>query len=80
MSGPTHIPLTRLIKEERSMLVLSRKTGQTIIIGETIKVKIVRVRGGRVQMGIDCPRSIPIDRLELHQKKDALLAREPARI
>jgi len=58
------------------MLVLSRKAGERIIIGDQIEVKIVRVRAGRVQIGIDCPRSISIDRSELLPQKQLALLKE----
>lgn len=60
------------------MLVLSRKKGQTILIGDEIEVKVIRVRGGRVQIGINCPSSIPIDRYELLQQKRAVRSQESA--
>lgn len=47
------------------MLVLTRRTGQSIRIGESIDVRIVRVDGDRVVLGIVAPRSIPIVRAEL---------------
>ncbi|HSG70192.1 MAG TPA: carbon storage regulator [Planctomycetaceae bacterium] len=53
------------------MLVISRKKGETIFIGNEIEVKVIRVRGGRVQIGIDCPKSISVDRYELLQQKRA---------
>jgi carbon storage regulator len=58
------------------MLVLSRKKGERITIGEEIEITIVRVRGGRVQIGIDCPRSISIDRCEVLQQKQESERRE----
>ncbi|MGI6561570.1 MAG: carbon storage regulator [Clostridia bacterium] len=47
------------------MLVLSRKKGQYIIIGENIKVTILDVGEDRVSIGIDAPREINIIRGEL---------------
>ncbi len=47
------------------MLVLARKRGQSIIIGDGIEVKILKVDGGYVSVGIDAPREISINRAEL---------------
>lgn len=47
------------------MLVLSRKIGETISIGENVTVKVVRTQGGRVQIAIDAPREVAIRRGEL---------------
>lgn len=47
------------------MLVLSRKVGEKIIIGETIVVTVVEVDRGKVRIGIEAPREIPVMRPEL---------------
>lgn len=47
------------------MLVLSRKLGQSIEIGEGIVVKIVDVQRGKVRVGIEAPREVPVRRSEL---------------
>ena len=47
------------------MLVLSRKTQQSIRIGESITVTIVRIKGNTVRVGIEAPESIKIMRGEL---------------
>lgn len=47
------------------MLVLSRKPGEAIRIGEDIEVSIIEVRGDTVRIGIDAPRNVPIFRTEL---------------
>ena len=47
------------------MLVLSRKTGEKIQIGENIWIVIVRIGPNTVRIGIECPKSINIVREEL---------------
>lgn len=47
------------------MLVLSRKTGETIQIGDDIFVSVVEVKGGRVRLSIDAPKDVRILREEL---------------
>lgn len=47
------------------MLVLSRKPGEAIRIGDDIEVSIIEVRGDTVRIGIDAPRSVDIFRKEL---------------
>ncbi|MFC1597052.1 carbon storage regulator [Planctomycetota bacterium] len=47
------------------MLVLSRKKNEEILIDGCISVKVVRVRGNTVQIGIEAPQEIPIHRREL---------------
>jgi len=47
------------------MLVLSRKLGEKIVINENIVVTVVDIERGKVRLGIDAPREIPIYRQEL---------------
>jgi carbon storage regulator len=49
------------------MLVLSRKTGERIHIGENITIEIRRVAGNRVTLALDAPRTVRILRGELNQ-------------
>lgn len=49
------------------MLVLSRKPGQSLVIGGAIKVTIVSVEGGVVKVAIEAPKEIPVHRLEVFQ-------------
>jgi carbon storage regulator len=55
------------------MLVLSRKSGQCVVIDNEITVVILKVRGSQVKLGISGPKNIPIHREEVFQKiaKDA---------
>lgn len=47
------------------MLVLTRKAGESILIGDNIRLTLVRVQGNRVRVGIDAPGSVRIVRGEL---------------
>jgi carbon storage regulator len=47
------------------MLVLSRQLGEIIMIGRDIEVKVVGIRGGKVSLGIQAPRQVPVNRLEI---------------
>ena len=48
------------------MLVLSRKAGERIRIGDEITVTVVRITGGGVRIGIEAPDELPVMRDELH--------------
>jgi len=52
------------------MLVLSRKVGERIWIGEDISVTVVRITGGGVRIGIEAPSEMPVVREELKVKLD----------
>ena len=47
------------------MLQLSRKAGETIVIGDDIRVTVMQIAGGAVRVGIEAPRSVPVYREEL---------------
>lgn len=47
------------------MLVLTRKQDETILIGEGIEVRILRIKGNAISVGINAARDIPIRRGEL---------------
>lgn len=53
------------------MLVLTRKSGESIVIGEDVVLTVLEVRGGQVRLGIEAPREVTIHRGEVH---DQLLA------
>lgn len=50
------------------MLVLSRKIGETIVIGEDISITVLSFRGNGVRLGITAPEDVGVDRLEVSDK------------
>ncbi|MFO0533068.1 MAG: carbon storage regulator CsrA [Planctomyces sp.] len=55
------------------MLVLSRQSDETIVIGDNIRVTIVEVRGDKVRIGIEAPRDVSVHRQEIYDasRRDA---------
>lgn len=49
------------------MLILARKTNESIIIGDQIEVSIVDIRGDQVKLGITAPRTVKIYRQEVYR-------------
>jgi carbon storage regulator len=58
-----------------SVLVLTRKSNQSIMIGDDIEVSVLSIMGEKVRIGIQAPRTIPVFRkevyLEIQQEKAA---------
>jgi len=50
------------------MLVLTRKAGEGIVIGDDITIKVVEIKGGGVRIGIDAPKTKKIYRQEVYDR------------
>jgi carbon storage regulator len=50
------------------MLVLSRKTNESIVIGENIVVMVVEIRGDKVRLGIEAPMAVSVHRREVYDQ------------
>src|SRR5262249_39247637 len=58
------------------MLVLTRRPGEQIVIGDNIRVTVVSLGPGRVKIGIEAPANVRVDRQEIHER--IVLEREQA--
>lgn len=50
------------------MLVLSRRAGETIVIGDDIKVTVLNIKGKQIGLGFDAPTHVAVHREEIQQK------------
>ncbi|NJD68690.1 MAG: carbon storage regulator [Candidatus Methylomirabilota bacterium] len=50
------------------MLILTRKTGEAITIGEAIVVSVLEVRGSQVRLGISAPAEVAVHRAEIYER------------
>ena len=65
-------------KEDRvPMLVLSRKVGERILIGDNISVTVVRISGGGVRLGVEAPPEMAVIRQELQERVESERASTP---
>lgn len=50
------------------MLILTRKLGESITIGDEIKIQVLEIKGKQVRLGIDAPKKFSIHREEIYQR------------
>jgi carbon storage regulator len=50
------------------MLLLKRRVGESIVIGESIRLSVVEIRGGSVRIAVDAPAELPVYRAELLER------------
>jgi len=65
----TDDPVTRFGKEDTPMLVLSRRQGESIVIGHGIHVTVYGISGNRVRLAIEAPPEVEVDRAEVWLRK-----------
>jgi carbon storage regulator len=53
------------------VLVLSRRVGESVVIGNEVTVTVLEVRGDQIRIGIDAPRSIQVHREEVFRQLEA---------
>lgn len=52
------------------MLTLSRKSGEVICIGDSIRITVIDIGRGRVRLGISAPKNVSVDRLEVRERAE----------
>jgi carbon storage regulator len=72
----SHIRVTVVPQEADDMLILTRRPVEAINIGDEVVLTVLGVTGGQVRFGIQAPRSIPIDRAEVFERKRRKVAGE----
>jgi carbon storage regulator CsrA len=61
------------------MLVLSRKSGEALVIGDNVKVYVSRILGNRVTLAIEAPQDVHVVRGELEVSLDDLMGKSSAK-
>jgi carbon storage regulator len=50
------------------MLILTRRVGETVMIGTDVTVTVLGVNGNQVRVGIEAPKSVPVHRKEIYER------------
>ncbi len=58
------------------MLILTRKVGESVIVGDDVKITVLHAKGSQIRLGIDAPKSVSVHREEIfariHPKQNEL--------
>ena len=50
------------------MLILTRKVGETLMIGDQVEVTILSIKGNQVRIGVNAPKEVPVHREEIYAR------------
>jgi carbon storage regulator len=53
------------------MLILTRRVGETLIVGDEVSITVLGVKGNQVRVGVDAPRDISVHREEIYHRIQA---------
>lgn len=54
--------------EVKTMLILTRRVNETLMIGDDVTVTVLSINGNQVRIGVNAPRHIPVHREEIYEK------------
>jgi carbon storage regulator len=64
----TAIQWLPIFSQEEAMLILTRRVGETLMIGDEVTVSVLSVKGGQVKVGINAPRNVAVHREEIYKR------------
>jgi carbon storage regulator len=53
---------------EETMLILTRRVGETVVIGDEVQVTVLGVKGNQVRLGVNAPRDVSVHRQEIYDR------------
>ena len=50
------------------MLILTRRSGEAVIVGDNVRIAVLDIRGNQVRLGVDAPREVTVHREEVYRR------------
>jgi carbon storage regulator len=54
--------------EAKSMLILTRKVNESLLVGDDVKLTVLGIKGGQIRIGISAPRDVAVHRQEIYER------------
>jgi carbon storage regulator len=67
-SPATRTKFIQLTGKERTMLILTRRVGETVMIGNDVTVTVLGVKGNQVRVGVNAPKEVAVHREEIYER------------
>jgi carbon storage regulator len=64
-------------REEKGMLILTRRVGETLMVGDDVTVTVLGVKGNQVRIGVNAPKEVAVHREEIDQRIQKEKDQEP---
>lgn len=57
-----------MAENKNGMLILSRRVGESLVIGDDVIVNVLGIKGNQVRIGVDAPRDVSVHREEIYER------------